>query len=465
MGIFDKNRAARPNQFKEVYGQIEKLASTASSNEKQLLIKQFVQDELFARVVQYALDSRLVYHVKKLPKFVQGKYHTAEELFAFLDYLSDKPGASKSDKEKLHRLACSSEEAYHVISRIIKKDLRCGCSVKLFNKAVPDFIFDIPYCRCSSDKKIKNITTPAYAQEKADGIFGNMVVDDDMNVYFLTREGKRIQQLHRLENILRKRLPVSSRNSVQNGELLVMVDGVILDRKTGNGIINSCIYGTADQKMADCVVYKTWDIIPAKAFWGGTYNVQYEKRYSLVKSIVASVDVPQYTLVDTVQVENIDEAYAFFRRMRSEGKEGAVIKDFKAVWKYHTSPLQVKLKNVTDVELEIVGWYYGDTGKKYGQCLGGLHCRSACGRLEVNVGTGFSDDERGYRVIDGVQDLNFAKKQIEYWESQVGSIVQLECESVIQDKRGGKPSLFLPRYIEVRKDKSKADTLEDILKR
>jgi len=92
----------------------------------------------------------------------------------------------------------------------------------------------------------------------------------------------------------------------------------------------------------------------------------------------------------------------------------------------------------------------------------------------MGTGIGFSDEFRGYfpeknkhgKIIDKMNiDLNKAQEAIDEVEMQIDCIIQCECESVIKSKTKKKHSLFLPRFVGYRIDKSEADSLQDILGR
>jgi ATP-dependent DNA ligase len=101
-----------------------------------------------------------------------------------------------------------------------------------------------------------------------------------------------------------------------------------------------------------------------------------------------------------------------------------------------------KMKQIEDADLIVVGWEEG-TGKNIGK-LGALVCETAEGKVKVNVGTGFSDEER--LITD----------------DYVGKVITVQYNQLITDKKTGDYSLFLPRFIEVRNDKSVANKFGDL---
>jgi hypothetical protein len=452
--------------LKNVHSMLIKLAETPSTNDKKTLLRKYLQDHLFQRVCVYALDSRITYHTKNLPITTKAnRTGSPAKIFELLGKIAGKPGTSDAEKQNLANTANIDIETLDVVTRIVNKDLRCGVSKKTINSVSPGLIFDMPYCRCSTESKIDRITWPAFVQQKADGMFANLMLDKDTPSYFLTRDGVLVKQLTGLAINLIKSCPNWAYGHVVHGELLIKQNGEILDRKTSNGFLNSMIHGTAPQELTSGVVFHIWDMIPEKVFWKGSYGTPYKDRWNNVMKLASECRSGIMSCIDCSIAQTEIQARRYYAEMRDEGLEGAIIKDFNAKWKYHTSPLQIKLKNVMDVELIIVGWYYGDKGKKYEHCLGGLVLETACGSLQVNVGTGFSDEERGYRIVAGELDKGFAESTMEFWNSQIGGIAQVECESVIKSKTDKKHSLYLPRFVYIRDDKTEADTLKSLLNR
>ena len=484
-----------------VLRKLDLIESTPRITEKIELLRQFMENSMFLRVVKYTLEGTKHYGIQKFPDFKE-KIETKPDnrlrkIFGLLDALSKSKGASDLDKAELFKYASIDAETVEVVRRILVKDLRCGASEKSINKAVPNTIRIMPYMRCSTEKKIDNLTfdnDPAQslpnviAQEKADGAFVNVLINSIGQIKFLTRNGKIVQQLGTLKKLISSQKPEkqyggmrgimndpkkSHFSRVFNGELLVMRNGKVLGRKTGNGIINQCIQGTASKKDADSVVLRLWDSITLQNFWLGSEGVSYSDRLYKTRNFVSTVNDPRVSLVETRYVHTYEEAREFYSELRADGKEGAVLKQRTTTWKDGTSATQVKMKNVIDVELILIGWYHGDPDRKYKKCIGGLICETACGKLRVNLGGGFTDKERGYfpkksggQILDPNDiDLEKAQEACDFFEMQEGAIVGAECESVIKSKSKGLYSLFLPVYCELRFDKHKADTLKDILER
>jgi len=446
--------------LKKTYEKLVKIKETSSTNDKIKLLTHYLKSDTFKRVIVLMYSEDMHFKVNKLVKFAPFKSGfltekpTNEDLFAFLNKLAMQKGASNDDKTKLSRLASVDKETYHVVTRIVNKDAKCGFGGKTINKAHPNLLFLMPYMRCSTaKKKMGNIDykTGAIGQEKADGMFVNVMIDDEGKVIFRSRNGNIIHQLDHLHKFL-SYCPEKYRDTVYMGELLIMRDGKILPRKTGNGILNSCIQNTANSEMARCAIVKLWDAVPYDHFLSLQSKVGYKYRLGRVAKFVQAmtvdkhlVDLPLFSRINSKTLYSIEEATTFYKKLRQNGKEGAIVKNIHSKWKDHTSPDQVKMKNVSDVELRITGWKYGKEDTRFKDCMGSVQLESDDGLIKVSV-SGFTDEER-------LQD----------WDQFIGKVATLEYEGLINDKsRADVHSLYLPQNMEIRLDRTYTDTLKDL---
>jgi ATP-dependent DNA ligase len=120
-----------------------------------------------------------------------------------------------------------------------------------------------------------------------------------------------------------------------------------------------------------------------------------------------------------------------------------MLKSRQHIWENKRSKHLIKFKAELDCDLKVVGYQEG-TGKYQGQ-MGALICESEDGQLQVNVGSGFNDEDR----------KKLTKEVVE------GKIITVKYNARIQSKNGDE-SLFLPIFVEVREDKDQADHIKDI---
>lgn len=434
--------------FVDVLAALDIVSKENSTNEKIVLLKEFCKSELFTKVCVFALESHRNYHLTKLPKVpINEVFADQDELFRQLDKLSNSTGASNTNKNTLAFVAAANQHSFEVINRIIAKDLKCGVSAKTINRACPGLIKEWPYMRCQSftEKNLKRIQYPAQAEEKCDGTHIDVVVKGG-KVSFISRKGRPMN----FHGVLDEFFDHIKDDIVFIGEGLVSDKfSTILPRKIGNGIINKAIKGTITEEEAETVCLTLWDAVPYEDFVNGYCRFTQKQRFEkLVKEFPIQFD----KVVEVVNyriVENEQQAMNFYKFVRKFGGEGAIVKNLKGVFKNHTSPDQVKVKNVIDFDLLVTGWKYGETGTKYEKCLGAIICESSCRKLKVSVGSGFSDQNR----------KDFCNDKI------IGSIATIICESIITSKNKETSSLFLPRFDCFREDIETAQTLKDMIER
>lgn len=454
------------NTLKPVYERLEKLAATASTNDKIELLKEYLQDGAFRTVVIMALSGSKTYKIKQIPDYKKividstPKERSLSIVFKILNELTQQAGCTQETKDRLFRAACIDAETFEVIARICKKDLRCGIMAKVVNKARPNTIVSTPYMRCSTAAEMQRIIFTEYPiiQEKADGMFVYMIVFKSGKVKFITRAGMPVFGLGHLAAIIHEKFGNPSAEHefcvgrVFSGELVCFnPDGSIMPRKEGNGILNKCIQGTVSKEEAKTVRFQGWDSLSLEDFSARSSEVPYVVRLKVFQDMVRIIDNPKISVITTSRVNSVQDAFLFYQKMRALGKEGAIIKNVYGLWKDHTSTDQIKLKNVSDAELRIIGWEYGTPGTAFEKCMGNIICESEDQQLLVNVGTGFSEEDR----------------QLD-WDQIVAdkTIVEILYESVITSKKADKkPSLFLPRFNKLRLDKEEADTLPFLLER
>ena len=419
---------------------LNEIAETSSRNEKEAILKREVDNELLKRVFFLAYDPFTQFYIRKIPEYERNETsHAAslEGLLPGLQALSSRRATGNAGIYHLQTMlqALNVKDA-EVLERIIGKDLKCGASGSTANKVWPGLIAEFPCMLCTpSDEKIlSKFKFPAFAQLKMDGMRFNAIVKDG-KCEFRSRNGKEINLLGNLEEEFVKL--ANGQNLVFDGELLVVVEGNIQDRQTGNGILNKAVKGTISAKEAESVQATVWDCIPYHHFVEGKGSTQYLTRFAILESASLPYKI---RLVESTIVASLDEAEAIFERYLAQGQEGIILKDMSGIWEDKRVKTQVKFKAELDCDLRVVGIQPG-TGKYEGM-VGALLCESSDGVIQVDVGSGLSDDDR---------------RRDDY----VDKIVAVTYNARIKNKQG-KESLFLPRLIEVRIDKNEADSSEKI---
>lgn len=419
---------------------LKELEATSSRLEKEAILKREENNKLLKRVFFLAYDPFTQFYIRKIPSYTPAQENQADTLDSVLDSLtnlSDRRVTGNAAIEFLTKLLSSlTKNDAMVLERVISKDLKCGASASTANKTWPNLIHEYACMLCTpfDQKLIDKFKWPALVQLKMDGMRFNAIVKDG-KCEFRSRNGKEINLLGNLEQefIALAR----GANMVYDGELLVVIEGNIQDRQTGNGILNKAVKGTISSGEAASVQATVWDCIPYDHFKAGKGTVQYAVRFAMLES--ASLP-SKIRLVESTAVGSFEEAQKIFEGYLAQGQEGIILKDMSGVWEDKRVKTQVKFKAELDCDLKVVGIQPG-TGKYEGM-VGALLCESSDGIVKVDVGSGLSDEDR---------------KRDDY----VGKIVAVIYNARIKNKQG-EESLFLPRLIEVREDKNIADSAKNI---
>ena len=423
----------------------ESLASNNSRNFKIDQLNANSDNEVLREVVRLALDPFTQFYIRKIPEYTPNNGKGISLKFA-MDSIGDLTkrlvtGNAGIDHLRANLEALNEDDA-KVLERIIAKDLKCGVDVSTANKVWKNLILEYPVMLCSpfEQKLVDKIQFPAYVQLKMDGMRFNAIVRGN-KCEFRSRNGKEINLLGNLEEDFVAM--ANGQDCVFDGELLVKDKGIILDRQTGNGILNKANKGTIKTDEASKVHATVWDLIPYDAFTKGECNVPYAQRFDSLCVMLDTYKPKKVGLVDSWEVDAIEEANTLFEKLLSEGQEGIILKCRKGIWEDKRSKTQIKFKGELECDLKIVAVEEGK-GKAAGM-LGAIVCESADGVVKVNVGSGFTEEHRK-----------------NYWkENLVDKIVAIKYNMRIKNKQG-EDSLFLPVFIELRDDKDVADKSKDI---
>lgn len=238
---------------------LDEINSSASRLHKEAVLRREVNNDDLREAFRLAYDPYTQFYIRKIPDYkTQGK-DSLKTAMARLNLLSNRTVTGNAGIEHLRIVLGSVAEAdATVIARIIAKDLRCGVSEATINKNWPGLIHEYPVMLASvyDDKLIDKMHWPAMVQLKMDGMRFNAIVQNN-KCEFKTRNGRTVDLLGELESEF-IRLAAGD-DVVFDGELTVHdAAGAIMDRKTGNGILNKAVKGTIRLDEAQLVHPREW---------------------------------------------------------------------------------------------------------------------------------------------------------------------------------------------------------------
>ena len=447
---------------------LEKLENTNSQKEKIEILK--TMNEIQKRWFSLCYNSLITFGVKKIPEYTSES--NSLDTMSIMDILEKefvtREITGNAAIERLRDILSNAEEP-EAVERLIKRDARCSVNSTLLNKVFPNLIPEIPcmLAQPMNEKTLKNIKFPAFSQLKADGMRCIAFITSN-NVRMFSRNGTEII-CEPLKNTLmtigqiEENLLSDNVALMLDGELICYKDNKLLDRKTSNGICNKVLKGTASENELNLIQMQLWDIVKIDSntfspLEDKSYEARLEDLYSILNMSVFS----KLEVIPTEVVNSMEEALEHFQKMLSQGLEGTILKNQDAKWSNTRSKDLVKLKEENTIDLLVVDIEEGSGDFEGG--LGAIICETSDKKLRVRVGTGFSFEDRGF-----VNDLSNGKKVVkqiksleEVSKNYLGKIVEVKYNQIIKSKGKDEMSLFLPRLVCVRNDKSTANSIEEI---
>lgn len=435
-----------------LYQLITLIRETQGHKNKLTLMRQHKDNKLFKNYMQAVYDPTLNYYLTKLPKYdktlieKEVALEFTQDTLSSLMKLATRQITGNKAKQFLSKLLCYlNDEGRELVGYVIRRNINGNVGDGMVLKVWPKMFFIPPYMRCSllndSNKEHFSSLPVFYVQEKIDGSF----------MYLITHENTKPTVMTRAGNIYPKWFSsvIASGDKfygkVLIGECIVYDNqNIQLSRQEGNGILNSILHNEEQEKFSNFKFKMiVWDKITLEDFYRGYSILEYQYRLDGINVY----DNPNLSKIKTLKTKGLDRAFNIYSTYTAQGKEGVVIKDPDSVWKDYTSPFNVKLKLTFEIDLEITNFYEGQ-GKVAGM-LGGLVVQSKEGRINCCVGTGFTDKIR--------QELWSNKENI------IGKIVTVKANDVIRGNRLNTGSLFLPVFVELRNDKTEADSFEHVM--
>ena len=480
---------------------IQHLREAKGTKAMTAIIEQHADNEFLRECVALTYNQLISYNLSKIEDLPppnpidllfgdteETRESTMSDAIEKLMYLDTKGSASNADKLHLAQIKSGlPEDDAAMLDMIVARDFKCGATINTFRKVYGvDFVPDFPCMLCSPYNAAainKNIDwSNAYSQLKSDGA-RCLIKCYTEGIELRSRNGKSYHGLQSLANAARK-YTESCGDVVLDGELVVIdANGIIAARQTGNGVINKASSGTIGSEEADRVILVVWDIIDRAEFekregiTKKTYSERWEELRCLDGRIGeddddmfdASGHHKRIKLTECRKISSLAEAKIHYAEMLARKEEGTIVKDGNGYWEDCRSTSQYKFKEIHPAEFRIVGWYPGKKGSKYENCIGGFNIESECGMVASGIGSGLTDEMRGYKKVF-IQDNadNMTQSSVEVDEKfnpnkYIGAIVEGEYNARTITEGSEKQSLFLARVVRIRFDKDKANTLEEMI--
>ena len=423
--------------MKKVIQIFKQLQNTSGKKDKEKIILENQDNELFKECLVFLLDDNIATGIakKKWDSIQIGTtdwIHTNinNELIEMFNYIKTN-NTGKDENIITVKAWCHDfdEESKEFIKGMVTKSIKLGCDKKTVNKVIPNLIFEwkvqlgSPYDKLKLKKDEK-----FFLSQKCNGI--RCTYKDGK---LISRQGKEFKGLnHIIEDI--KKLVLEG--YFIDGELMRKnIDGCddnLNFRKT-TSIVNSDV----DDKSE--IEFTIFDIFPVETIIGEKTTEKYDVRKSRMKDIEKIINQTGIENIKVVEMvyegSDVEEIDKWLNVAVSKNWEGLMLNK-NVPYEFKRTTNLIKVKKFLTIDLPIVEVLEGD-GRLQGT-LGAFVVKY--GDNTVNVGSGFTDDER--------------KK---YWalrELLIGKIVEIKFKEFSEDSKTGKQSLQFPTYVCLRTDKT-----------
>ncbi len=421
-----------------LYDICKELQNTSSTIEKQNILKQYRNNNLFKDVLQFLLDPMVVTGIskKKIDKKIDFVDSDDIKLWTYdiknlLNYLKEHNTGTDKDIIYCQRFLNYDNETNTFIKSIITKSLKLGIDVKTANKVYgKDFIPVLNVMLGTSIEKCKIPQGTWFSISQK--LNGSRCFYYKGKLY--TRQGKTytgcehiIKDIKRLEEYFYKN------NYVYDGEL-ILKDRTLSDSEAfqkGVGIANS------DKENKEELKLVIFDILNQKEFENGQSENTYKQRKDdlrCCRDVIKSLNLSNIEIVPMFY-EGTDQSkiWKWLDYAEENDMEGIMI-NLDAPYECKRTKNLVKCKKFFDTDLRCIGIEEGNG--KYANTLGAIVCDYKGN--ELRVGSGFTDEQRDY-----------------YWNNPneiVGKTVTVKYKEETKNKSGGQ-SLQFPVWVTTRFDK------------
>lgn len=443
---------------------IHKLNESDSRLHKEDVIKQAYEMALlgndscvrFLQFVNLTYNPYVNFYLRQVPEIDEatGRENPWRDFNLLLFDLMNRKFTGNNARDAVEAMSqrFDSDEWNNFCRNVIRKDLRCGISDKTFNKVVKKSEYEIPIFGCqlaTNSEGRPEMKGLKRLEPKLDGVRVLMRVSyNDFGECVTTcysRNGKIFENF----NLIEQQIQDNYTKLVRAAGDRSLNDGFWLDGEVIGNSFQELMRQARRKEDVDAKdsVFNIFDIIPADDWERGYWNAQLHKRVALLEKLrpvidkMSQVELLPHIMVDLDTGEGRDQLMRYAKDNVNAGFEGIMIKDINSPYECKRNTFWMKWKPTITVDLEVIGLEEG-TGRNVGR-LGALVCSGTDDgkKINVNVGSGFSDSDRDTLWADHVE-----------LDCVVGRTVEVLCD-VITQNQDGTYSLRFPRFVRFRDDK------------
>ena len=417
-------------KVKEVF---EELTITSGRLDKENIIKENKDNELFVNTIQFLLDPYIVTGIskKKMSKKLNLNLDTyeAKNINDLMDYISKNNTGRDSDIIVIQKFVENNIEYKDFIEGLFTKSIKLGVTAKTVNKIIPNLIreFNVMLAESYEKNKSKVNGRRFILTTKLDGT-RMFVIKDGNNINAISRQGQVIEGLDEILSDMKH-----LKDGGYDGELIAI--GKFTDSKEQfqETMKRSSIKGVKTGLKFVCYDY----IENINNFYNVVDKTKCEDRKNKLKAIIGNAEGLKFVeYLEPLYIgDDMDMINKYSEEAIRNGDEGIMLSFANSFYSCKRSKELLKVKVFNSCDIRCIRVEEGE-GRLSGT-LGKIICDYK--GYELGVGSGFTDAQRK-----------------EIWNNPniiVDKIVEIQYFEETSNQNGGL-SLRFPVFLQIRDDKN-----------
>jgi len=408
------------NDFSTLKQFIDESNATNSTNEKVVILNKYKNNEFIKKVLLYTYTGFKQYYVKASNLKKNHKLCAVSpvytDLFDLLDALDARKITGHDAIKEVNGFISDNEQYRNLIYTIFDRNLKNRISTSLIERIFPGLIptFDVALANKYDERMSKKIDFTKekwFVSRKLDGIRCIVMIDSVGNIKTLSRSGNEIETLTVLKDEIKQ---LNLKNCVIDGEVCIVDEN---GKENFQGIIKEHNRKNHTIKNPKLLIF---DIISLEDFIKKEGETLLSIRYNNLKFLLNSNSYNKNILEMLPQIEVTDGTILteMIAQGKKEGWEGVMLRK-NIPYEGKRSNNLLKVKSFFDAEYIVKKVDVGP----FRVIVDGLEVTETVMRsvtidhkgYEVNVGSGFSLNERRY-YKDHPKDLIGKEIKVKYFE-------------------------------------------------
>ena len=402
------------NELREVKEIFDKIASVSGKKDKEKIIKNNKDNELFLECLKFLLDSNITTGLskKKINKKVQ-IYSNIRDMFRYL--LLHNSGTDVNIGVVQGYIDSLDKDLQDFVKGLLTKSLKIGADSKTVNKVIPNLIPTHEVMLANKyEGKIKEDVSMSL---KMDGIRNSIITVNGITKA-LSRQGKEIDGI---DYILDEYEELGLTNYFVDGEL-IRVNKENLSSDENFRLTTKIVNSKSNNKEG--LEFIVFDITPMEDYINKKSSIKYKDRLKLMNELIG--DKGKYIkLVEKFGVTNdtnvIEEK---LNEVVENGQEGLILNTLNGKYEFGKRPKSLlKVKKFNEADVLVTDILEGEG--RLSNTLGKIEVKFKYkGKVYTTyIGSGFSDEERTY-----------------YWKNKselIGKVITIKYFEVSSDSKTG----------------------------